>query len=96
MGALFLIDALALLLASVWLAGRGSAGSWLTSGSIAALTMAAYLGSRTLGLPQMGREAWDAVGLATTAAEAAVAAATLHRVRHEKWPLSSRGWRARM
>ena len=65
-----------LILASDRLGPRRAAGAWAAAGGLAALTIACFIWSRTIGFPQMadhiGR--WDALGLASVGCEAAIVA----------------------
>jgi len=73
-GTAFAIDGVALVVAGGWLARSRSAAARLGAVGIAVATAAAYLASRTVGLPVFGREGWDLVGSFTSAAELASAA----------------------
>lgn len=53
----------------------------LAAATTAGLTAAAYGASRSVGLPGVGREAWDRVGVATTLVELAVVAAVAFELR---------------
>jgi len=72
LGTAFLADGLGLSLAGIWLLTSGTKQAIRAAEVIAALTVLAYLGSRTIGLPGMDREAWDALGLVTTITELAI------------------------
>jgi uncharacterized membrane protein YedE/YeeE len=84
MAALFLANiALALALIPLVLAAdrlgpRRGAAVWAAAGGLAALTIACFLWSRTIGFPQMADHIgeWDPLGLGAVALEAVIVAAS--------------------
>lgn len=72
LGAAFLLDGTALLVAAVLLLTLRSAVAWRASGVLCAATIIAYCFSRTVGLPGSHRERWDPLGIVTTAVELVV------------------------
>jgi hypothetical protein len=91
MAGLFLANiALSLALIPLVLAGerlgpRRAVAAWATAGGLAALTIAGFLWSRTIGFPQMSDHIgqWDALGLTSLAFEGVVVATSA-------WALSPR------
>jgi hypothetical protein len=91
MAGLFLANiALSLALIPLVLAGerlgpRRAVAVWVAAGALAALTIAGFLWSRTIGFPQMSDHIgqWDALGLTSLAFEGVVVATSL-------WALSPR------
>ena len=75
LGALFLADGVALAAAGIWVMAARSPLARASASGVLLLTVVAYLVSRTLGLPGFGHEAWDALGMGTSAAEVAAVVA---------------------
>jgi len=84
LGTAFLADGLGLGMAGVWMLLSETRRATRAAGVAAALTVLAYLGSRTIGLPGMEREAWDALGVVTTVAELAILVSWLLLERSER------------
>jgi FtsP/CotA-like multicopper oxidase with cupredoxin domain len=61
--------------------GRSRRRAWIMLGATSLISAEAYLVSRTIGLPGHAREGWDALGLATTAAELFVCGAAFLALR---------------
>jgi hypothetical protein len=68
-----------LVLASDRLGPRRAAAVWGLAGGLAALTIACFIWSRTIGFPQMADHIgqWDALGLTSVGAEAVIVAASV-------------------
>jgi hypothetical protein len=77
MGWLFLADGAALLLAAGFLMLSGRVWAWRAVGAVAAITILAYLTSRTIGLPGLHYEPWDLTGIVTSGIEGFVAVSAL-------------------
>ena len=74
LGTAFLLDGFVFCAAGVWLLFGSTKQPKRAAVVIAALTVVAYLASRTMGLPGMEREGWDSLGLVTTIAELMIVA----------------------
>ncbi|MGH2725658.1 MAG: hypothetical protein ACRDKS_01650 [Actinomycetota bacterium] len=68
-GVLFLLDGLVLVASGLWLVVSGARLARTMAVLAAVVTVAAYVASRTTGIPVFGRETWDQLGLWTTAGE---------------------------
>jgi len=75
LGWLFVADGVGLLAAALWLDATGSTPAWRAAAWASGATVVAYVASRTIGLPGQAVEAWDRMGIGTTAAELVVAVA---------------------
>jgi len=84
LGTAFLVDGLGLGATGIWRLLSGTRRAVSIAGVTATLTVIAFLVSRTLGLPGMEREAWDALGLVTTLAELAIVVSWLFLERPER------------
>jgi len=80
LGALFAMQAAATAILGWLLWHRDDERVWYLAGALCAVTTLAYLASRTVGLPGMGREAWDGVGGASLLSQAAFLVG--YRARH--------------
>jgi hypothetical protein len=71
---------------------RRRARAWAAAGALAAVTIAGFLWSRTIGFPQMADHVgeWDALGLSSLAFEGAVVAASTCVLRSSLRPARAR------
>ena len=80
-GVLFILTGVGCAVDAPWLWFRGGRPAWLLGAAIAAATFAAFVLSRTVGLPGFKESSWEISGIVSLAVEGLLLALFVHRER---------------